>query len=124
MTLRTHSLVTLVSVALGLAAATASFAQQTEAGPTPEATTVCTPVSAAEFVSRIHVRCSAAVSGIFYFAVSTSDPNRAARALALMSSALAAGHDLRIYYDPANVSGTAFGCAAADCRVADAIELL
>ena len=88
------------------------------------ATTICTPSTVAEFPSRVHIRCTTAVSGILYFAVSTSNVNRAAHALALFSTALASGHDLRIYYDPANTSGTAIGCLAADCRLADGVEML
>lgn len=88
------------------------------------ANTICTPVVVGEFNNRIHVRCSVAVAGIVYFAVATSDANRAARNLALWSTALVTGRDLRIYYDPANTSGTSIGCAAVDCRLADWSELL
>lgn len=88
------------------------------------AVTTCTPVSSASFDNRVHVRCSAAVSGILYFAVATSDANRAARALALFSTAQSLGRDLRIFYDPANTSGSALGCLVSDCRLADGVELL
>ena len=88
------------------------------------ASTICTPVAAAAFDVRVHVRCSVGVSGIYYFAVATADANRAARSLALFSTALASGHDLRIYYDPANLSGATIGCQSGDCRMADAVELL
>lgn len=88
------------------------------------ATMICTPIASAAFDTRVHVRCSVGVAGIIYFALATSDANRAARALALFSTAQAAGRDLRIYYDPANTSGVAIGCAASDCRLADGVELL
>ena len=87
-------------------------------------TTLCTPIVVGEFNNRIHVRCSVPVSGIVYFAVATSDANRAARHLALWSTALVTGRDLRIYYDPANTSGVSIGCGASDCRLADWSELL
>ncbi len=89
-----------------------------------QATAVCTPWAVAEFSNRIHIHCTTAFSGISYFAVATSNPTRAAHALALFSTALASGRDVRIYYDPANTSGTAVGCLAADCRLADGVELL
>jgi hypothetical protein len=103
------------------AAAQDAYAKNTQA---VLATMICTPIASAAFDTRVHVRCSVGVSGIIYFALATSDANRAARALALFSTAHAAGRDLRIYYDPANTGGVAIGCAASDCRLADGVELL
>jgi hypothetical protein len=91
---------------------------------TTAAAAICTPWAVAEFPNRIHVLCTTAVSGIAYFAVATSNANRAAHALALFSMAMATGRDLRIYYDPANTSGTAVGCQASNCRLADGVEVL
>lgn len=87
------------------------------------ATTLCTPIAVAHFDARVHVRCSVPVSGIVYFAVPTSNNNRAARVLALLGTALAAGRDITIFYDPADTSGTAVGCAATDCRLIQAVEI-
>lgn len=88
------------------------------------ATTICTPVAVGNFGNRVHVRCSTAVSGILYFAQSTGDANNVARTLALLSTAMASGRDLRIYYDAADTSGTAIGCQAGDCRLIQTAELL
>lgn len=90
----------------------------------PKATAICTPVSVASFSSRVHVRCSVAVSGILYFAQSTADSGAAARTQALLMTAMAAGRDLRIYYEPTDLSGSAIGCQNADCRLIQAAELL
>lgn len=115
-----------IAAAVVFAAVPASIhAQLLPEGPTQAlATTICTPSTVAEFPDRIHVRCSAPVSGIWYFAVATSNASRAAHALSLFSIALASGHDLRIYYNPASTSGPAVGCQLADCRLADGVELL
>ena len=84
----------------------------------------CTPTGVAAMTSRIHVRCSAAApGGIVFFAVPTSDANRAARMLAMFQTALAAGRGLTIFYDPADSSGVAYGCAASDCRHTTGAEL-
>lgn len=113
-------------LAAALVAATAATSPAAQSLPEAPASvwTICTPSSVAEFGSRIHVHCTTAVSGISYFAVATSNVNRTAHALSLFSIALASGRDLRILYDPANTSGTAIGCLAADCRLADGVELL
>lgn len=119
-------LVSCAAALLAPALMVASAAAQ-EAAPLDKATqdtTLCTPINAGVFGSRVHVRCSVAVNGILYFSVSTADANAAARVLAAFSTAVAAGRDLRIYFDPADTSGTAFGCQAADCRKATGVELL
>jgi hypothetical protein len=113
-----------LAAALVAAGAATSPVAQPLAPTQVMATTICTPSNVAEFGNRIHVHCTTAVSGISYFAVATSNVNRAAHALSLFSIAIASGRDLRIYYDPANTSGTAVGCQAADCRLADGVELL
>ncbi|HET9033381.1 MAG TPA: hypothetical protein VFN25_10800 [Dokdonella sp.] len=99
-------------------------AQQPDSATSPAATTVCTPVNAGVFDTRIHVRCSTAVSGIIYFAAPTSNNNRAARLLAILTTAVASSHNLVIYYDPADTSGTSIGCNASDCRLIQSVELL
>lgn len=111
-------------LAAGLFAAAAAPADAQQAQAIPKATSICTPVAVGNFINRIHVRCSVAVSGILYFAVATSNANNAARSLALLSVALASGHDVRIYYDPADLSGAAIGCQTNDCRLADYVEML
>jgi hypothetical protein len=84
----------------------------------------CTPTGVATFSNRVHVRCSASVSGgIFYFAVATTDSAQAARFVSVASSALIAGRNLEVWYDPADLSGASFGCQTNDCRRAQALEL-
>jgi hypothetical protein len=81
----------------------------------------CTPVFVAVFGNRVHVECAAAVGGIKFFAVSTSNTAHAARILSTASTAQVAGRNLLIWYDPANTSGTSFGCGAGDCRTIDGL---
>ena len=78
---------------------------------------VCKPVETMVWSNRIHVLCEAPVDGKFpFFAVSTSDARVANRMLALMQAAQLSDRHLRILFDPADTSGTAFGCNANDCR--------
>jgi len=84
----------------------------------------CTPARVATFTQRVHVRCTSAISGVLYFAVSTADQAEAARALSVFSIALATGRDLMIMYDAADTtSGPPIGCSATDCRVALGVEM-
>ncbi|MGC8779839.1 MAG: hypothetical protein ACP5UQ_03150 [Anaerolineae bacterium] len=91
----------------------------------PEASTwvSCTPNSVAAYSNRIHVRCNESYSGIRYFAYPTTNAAAAARYLSLLTSARVAGHTLQILYDPADTGGTAYGCAAGDCRPIQAVAL-
>ena len=90
-----------------------------------ETWTDCVPAGVATFSNRVHVRCSAAVGGgILYFAMQTNDSAAAARFVSVASSALIAGRTLKIQYDPADLTGGAFGCATGDCRRARALEIL
>ncbi|HJQ39863.1 MAG TPA: hypothetical protein VKB93_22195 [Thermoanaerobaculia bacterium] len=61
--------------------------------------------------------------GTFYFAVATTDSAQAARFVSVASSALIAGRNLQVWYDPADLSGASFGCQTNDCRRAQALEL-
>ena len=86
--------------------------------------TDCVPAGVATFGNRVHVRCSASVSGgIFFFAVATTDSAQAARFVSVASSALIAGRTLKVLFDPADLTGGQFGCATNDCRRARALEL-
>jgi hypothetical protein len=85
--------------------------------------TFCTPDQVVVFTNapRLHVHCAAAVGGISYFAVSTSDQAQAARVLSVISTALIAGRTLVIRYDPNDLSGAAIGCLNSDCRLIQAV---
>lgn len=89
--------------------------------PRPESTAAsvdisCVPVQVSVFPGRIHVRCSAAVGGISYFAIPASDGEYLNRALSLLTTAQVAGRTLTIRYDPADTSGASYGCQSNDCR--------
>jgi hypothetical protein len=84
----------------------------------------CTPVNVAAFSQRIHVKCSASVgTGIWYFAVPTSNAANAARMLSLLSTAHVAGRTLWIQSDLADTSGASIGCQTNDCRLIIAAEM-
>ena len=86
---------------------------------------VCTPDVIGAFSDRVHVHCNPAAPGaIAYFAVCTaSDSVTASRYLSMFTTAYATGKHLGIYYTAANTSGTACGCAAGDCRLADGVDI-
>ncbi|GAB4280611.1 MAG: hypothetical protein Kow0092_36210 [Deferrisomatales bacterium] len=88
-------------------------------GPAPAraAEVSCTPVNVGVFPSRVHVKCSASFSGVQFFAASTADAAHAARVLSVLSTALAAGRTVNVFYDPGDTSGAAIGCQANDCRL-------
>jgi hypothetical protein len=85
--------------------------------PTAEVWVTCTPVSVATLSNRVHVLCAESYSGVFYFAAPTSNPAHAARILSTLSTAQVAGRTLEILYDPADTSGSEFGCGESNCRV-------
>lgn len=107
----------------GLIAATALIGNASAQGMgQPESvaaltTRSCTPIEVGDFQNRIHVRCSTAVNSISFYALATNDNNRAARVLAILSGAWLGGHNLTIWYDPADLSGASLGCQNADCRL-------
>ena len=98
---------TIAVVLLTLAPARPSFA----------AWFTCKSVEVATYADRIHVRCTQAASGgIVFFAVSTANSAHAARFLASLLMAHTVGKDVVVEFDPSDTTGTAFGCAAHDCR--------
>ena len=77
----------------------------------------CTSTEVATYPERIHVRCSVAASGgIVFFAVPTANSAHAARMLTVLMMAHLTAKPIIIEYDPADTSGTSFGCGASDCR--------
>ena len=79
----------------------------------------CKPVDVSVYPERIHVRCDKPASGgIAFFAVSTAfeDPAHVARVLSVLLIARGTGKNVVVEYDPADTSGTDFGCRANDCR--------
>ncbi len=88
-----------------------------------ETSVICTPTGVATFATRIHVRCSQSFSGVVFFALASSDSAGAARAMSMATSALIAGRNIRIFYDPADLSGTGIGCQTGDCRLIRGLEI-
>ncbi len=85
----------------------------------------CTPSRVGVFNNRVHVRCTVANAGIFYYAFPTQDQAAVARVLALFNSALLTGRSLSILNDPADTtSGPPLACQASDCRLVLSLELL
>lgn len=102
---------------LSLGFASSAFAAQTFHN--------CKSVDVGVYAERIHVRCDvAAAGGIVYFAVATANSAHAARILSVLNSAHVAQRQIRVLFDPADTSGTAFGCAANDCRRLLAVGML
>ncbi|MBI4510179.1 MAG: hypothetical protein HY698_11135 [Deltaproteobacteria bacterium] len=83
----------------------------------------CTPQESMTYANRVHVKCATAVSGIRYFAVSTSNSSFAARVLSTVNSAVVAGRGLWVLYDPADLSGSSIGCQNSDCRLLQAVGI-
>src|SRR2546423_3272172 len=84
----------------------------------------CTPANVASFANRVHVKCSASFGGgVQYFAVASTDTAYANRFQSLASSALVAGRTVSIFYEPADITGAAWGCQANDCRRALGIAI-
>jgi hypothetical protein len=81
----------------------------------------CVPVGIVTFAARVHVQCQTAIGGVSYFAASTADAANVARILSVITAAQVAGRTLSVLYDPADTSGTAIGCQAADCRLIQAV---
>ena len=90
-----------------------------------EMTVVCTPSGVATFHSWIQVRCTQSFSGVSVFAVGADSPTIAARYMTLATSAMVAGRNVRITFDPADQGGPAraAGCSSADCRPLRGLEI-
>ena len=79
----------------------------------------CKVTEVAAVFGRVHVRCGwgpAHVGDIYYFAAPTSASAEAARLVALGTTALTSGANLRIRYDWNYTDAASFGCALHDCR--------
>ena len=83
---------------------------------------ICTPEHVYAAKDRAHVRCLESAGGILFFAAPMSDQARSTQVVHKGLQAIAAGGRLRIEYDPADQSGTAWGCLAHDCRPAISIQ--
>jgi len=88
-----------------------------------ETSVICTPTGVATFASRIHVRCAQSFSGIVFFAYRSTDSAGAARYMSVATSALISGRQVRIFYDPADLTGASIGCQNNDCRLLRGLEI-
>jgi hypothetical protein len=88
-----------------------------------ETSVVCTVTGVANFSARMHVCCAQSFSGIFFFAHRSSDSAGAARYTSIATSALIAGRTVRIFYDPADLTGSSIGCGNGDCRLLRGLEV-
>jgi hypothetical protein len=88
-----------------------------------ETSVLCTPSGVANFSNRMHVRCAQSFSGVFFFAYRASDTAGAARYTSIATSALIAGRTVRIFYDPADLTGSSIGCLNQDCRLLRGLEV-
>ena len=104
----------------------ASQPSEANAPDTPNDYFICTPNQVGTFYNRVHVRCvPSAPNNIAYFAVcSTTNSAFSARALSVFTTAKVTAKNLAIYYSPSDTSGTACGCASADCRVISGVEVM
>jgi hypothetical protein len=84
---------------------------------------LCVPESVATYTTRIHIECATAIGNIKYFAVPTSESKHAARMLATMLTAHAAGMTASILFEPDDTSDLPPGCLEADCRLLLAVAV-
>jgi hypothetical protein len=118
--MKTLSALKLSALSLGALVASIVAPEAAQASPTWIS---CTPVQSMAYSSRIHVKCSASVGGIYYFAASTSNADNAARMLSTINAGLVSGRTLSILYDPADLSGSSIGCSNSDCRLIQAVGI-
>ena len=108
------------TILLALALTLLAVFLPTDSAQAAETWTTCTPVNVTVYgvgSKRIHVKCAQTVNGIRFFALSSSDSALMARVLSLITSAQIGGRTLSILYNPADLSGQAWGCANSDCRI-------
>lgn len=109
------------SLTVGAVLVTVFFAAVPAAGEA----IVCTPSEVATlFNERVHVKCAEGAEGIVFFAVPMSNSDLANQVLSLGATAIVHGKKLRIQYEKADNSGTAYGCASKDCRPLLGLQLL
>jgi len=91
----------------------------------------CTPTEVAIFFdSRFHIKCSRALQvgrygdvDIYYFSISTDDPDDLNYALNIATSAIVAGKRLTLWVKTSS-SGNPSGCQSSNCRRLTGITLL
>lgn len=90
---------------------------------------LCHPKEVAVHNNRVAVWCtipatdSSTSASIRYFAVPTSNATYSNRFLEVTNLALISGRNLNFIFTAGDTSGTAFGCAANNCRSASGVNL-
>jgi hypothetical protein len=118
--------VALLLIALPNSVNTQASAQQEQLAPTAIYWYQCNPPThVAVFTNRVHIWCSSttpvagapAIPAISWFAFPTSpDSAGASRFLSILQSTRLIDGYVWLELDPNDTSGTAFGCAEANCR--------
>ena len=87
----------------------------------------CKPDEVTVWKNRVHVRCTQSVKdgadAIRYWAVPTSETERANRFLSTGDTALVSGRSLYFNWTAGDKSGASFGCLAKDCRTPNSFAL-
>lgn len=117
--------IVVVPIVVAVVLVVTSVPTQAGAPSAPTDVFTCTPFAVAAFETRVHVRCTQPYNTtIYYFAYcATKDSATASRMLSVFTTAKATGKDLFVYFTPSDTSGTACGCATADCRVVTGAEV-
>lgn len=86
---------------------------------------LCRPAEVVAYQNRVHVRCELPVAPNIVFLATPTQPDFrfATRVVALAAVAQTSQKTLAILFDPADSTGTDFGCQMGDCRPLKAIGL-
>jgi hypothetical protein len=81
----------------------------------------CTPNLVVSANIRVVARCASGYvidpnTTIYWFAYNTKDSANASRMLSVFETAKATDATITVYFDTTDLSGTAYGCAASNCR--------
>ena len=115
---------------------TATRAASSEDVEAPDATYwyVCNPINhVAVFLDRVHIFCQSTTpvagapaldAAITWFTIPTTpDSAAASRFMSLLQTAVITAKPIWIFVDPADTSGSSFGCGAANCRKMYGLEM-
>jgi hypothetical protein len=106
-----------ITIILGIAAVFIIRTQSVHATPLAGTTYTCSPNIVVSANVRVVAHCATGYNNaIFWFAYPTSDSGNASRMLSVFETAKAIGSTVTFYFDNADLSGAAYGCATGDCR--------
>lgn len=87
----------------------------------------CIPVEVTTSREGVQIKCKIplqAPAGLQFFAVGTDDPPFASRIMKLAATAQIANAQIRIVFNPGDLSGERIGCTASNCRLIQAVTLI